>query len=82
MHDLLEGIAPKEIKQLNIYYTTNSFFTLKEFNEKLMNFNYGYSGRDNKPVPILSHTLNKLICGSSSQTLLLIRILPFIIVDI
>ena len=53
---------------------------MEEFNRRLINFNYGYSESD-KPVPILSRTLNtdQPIRGSSSEVLLLIRILPFVI---
>ena len=33
------------------------FFTLREYNEKLINFSYGYSESD-KPIPILSRVLH------------------------
>lgn len=56
MHDLLEGLAPHEIKLMLMHYTSNRIFTLHEFNERLLNFNFGYSEKD-KPLPILSATL-------------------------
>ena len=83
MHDLLEGIAPYEVKLLLAYYISQNFFTLDEFNERLLNFNYGYSESD-KPIPILRTSLNsdkKSLRSSSSQMLLLVRILPFLIGD-
>lgn len=33
MHDILEGIAPSEVKQLLKHYTTSNLFTLQDFNE-------------------------------------------------
>ena len=82
MHDLLEGLVPFEIKHLLLYYISTHAFTLQEYNEKLLNFNFGYSEKD-KPLPILSTTLKpgKKIRASASQMLLLVRIIPFIIAD-
>ena len=82
MHDLLEGLAPHEIKLMVLYYTSNHFFTLQEFNERLINFNFGYSEKD-KPLPILSAVLrsDKKIRASASQMLLLVRTIPFLIGD-
>lgn len=79
MHDILEGIAPQQIKRLIDHCTSNGYFSLQEFNKRLVNFNYGYTERD-RPVPILSHTVqayDKPLRGSASQTLLLIRVLLF-----
>ena len=56
MHDLLEGLVPLEIKHLLLYYISTHAFNLQEFNERLLNFNFGYSEKD-KPLPILSTTL-------------------------
>ena len=82
MHDLLEGLAPHEIKLMLLYYTSNRLITLQEFNERLINFNFGYSEKD-KPLPILSTTLksDKKIRASASQMLLLVRTMPFLIGD-
>ena len=82
MHDLLEGLVPHEIKLLLLYYTSNHYFTLREFNERLINFNFGYSEKD-KPLPILSTILksDKKIRASASQMLLLVRTIPFLIGD-
>ena len=54
MHDILEGIAPLEIKLfLRILYNVRHFFFFSYLNDRLMNFNFGYSEQD-KPVPILT----------------------------
>ena len=81
MHDILEGFAPLEIKLLLSYYLLNSVFSLAEFNSCLIKFNFGYTEAD-KPIPILNQTLqnpHKSLRSTSSQMLLLTRILPFLI---
>ena len=82
MHDILEGIAPLEIKLLISHCITNGLFTLEHFNHRLMNFNYGYSETD-KPVPILARALrsDNPIRLSASQMLLLLQALPFLVGD-
>ena len=78
MHDILEGLAPLEMKVLLAHSVSNSVFSLAEFNSRLLNFNFGYSC--DKPNPILSQTLhspNRSLRLTASQALLLIRILPF-----
>lgn len=80
MHDILEGIAPMEIKLLLMHCVSAKFLTLNDFNSKLINFSYGYSESD-KPIPILSHVLygDGSLRSSASQMLMMCRILPFII---
>ena len=56
MHDIFEGIAPMQIKQLLSHYNSIGVLTLGEFNQRLINFNYGYSENDS-PVPLLRNTL-------------------------
>ena len=83
MHDLMEGLIPSEVKLLLIHCISNKYFTLQEFNERLINFNYGYS-ESSKPIPILSQTLNssgKSLRLSASEMLLLTYVFPFIIGD-
>ena len=80
MHDLFEGIAPIEIKLLLLHCIGNNFFTLNDYNTKLLDFTYGYAESD-KPVPILSRVLHGdgSLRSTASQMLLLCRILPFLI---
>lgn len=62
---------------------SSKYFTLQEFNEKLINFNYGYL-ESSKPVPVLSQTLDssgKSLRLSASEALFLTYLLPFIIGD-
>ena len=82
MHDLLEGVAPLEIKLLLSQCVRDRLIRLAEFNDRLLNFNFGYTETD-KPVPILSRALqaNNSIRASASQMLQLIRILPFLAGD-
>ena len=82
MHDLLEGLVPSEVKHLLLYYVSTHTFTLQEFNERLLGFDFGYSEK-NRPLPILSASLkaDKKIRASASQMLLLVRTIPFLIAD-
>lgn len=84
MHDILEGIAPLEVKHLLLHCISDKkYFTLRKVNDRLLHFNYGYTESD-KPPPILSQTLHsedKSLRLSSSQALLLVRILPFVIAE-
>lgn len=42
IHDVLEGIAPLEIKLLLSHLIANGLFTLVELNDRLLNFSFGY----------------------------------------
>lgn len=80
MHDIMEGLAPTEIKLLLQHCISEKFFTLDEFNRALVHFDYGYTETD-KPVPILHRHFqsDKPLRSSASQMLLLVQILPFLI---
>ncbi len=81
MHDILEGIAPLEIKSILQHCVANGWFSLEWYNTHLLNFNYGYT-ESYKPIPILStvlHSSDKKLRSSASQMLLLLRILPFLV---
>ena len=82
MHDLLEGLAPREVKFLRKEFTSQRLFSLEEYNSRLLNYNFGYSDHD-KPVPILSRNLqpDNSLRSSASQMLTLLRVLPFLIDD-
>ena len=82
MHDLLEGVAPLEIKHLLSKCIRGGLIRLDELNDRLVNFNFGYTETD-KPVPILSRALqaDNSIRASASQMLQLVRILPFLVGD-
>ena len=80
MHDLLEGIGPKEIKLLLTHCISAKYFTLDEYNEVLRNFNYGYTDND-KPVPMLATSFAKdgPLRSSAGQMLTMFRNLSLMI---
>ena len=82
MHDILERVAPLEVKLLLSKCVRDGLIILNELNDRLVNCNFGYSESD-KPVPIFSRSLQSenSIRASASQMLQLVRILPFIVGD-
>ena len=76
MHDILKGVAPLEVKLLLSKCTTDGLITLDELNDRLVNFNFGYTESD-KPVPIFSRVLqpDNSSRASASQ---LVCMLPFL----
>ena len=80
LHDILEGIAPLEIKHLMNHCISLKYFNLKQYNSRLLNFNFGYTEND-KPVVILSNALSNTgsLRSTASQMLVLLRNLPFLI---
>ena len=60
MHDILEGIAPREVALLLQHcIIEESYFTLEKYNKCLLNFDYNYTETD-KPSLILSRSV--LMC--------------------
>lgn len=81
MHDVLEGVAQHEIKLLVRHCVEQKYFTIEEYNRRLVFFNYGDSETD-RPSIINRDILcseDKKFHLSSSQTFLLCRILPLLI---
>ena len=80
LHDILEGIAPIEIKYLMVHCISSKYFKLDQYNSRLLNYNFGYTETD-KPVIILSQALldTGSLRSSASQMIVLIRNLPFLI---
>ena len=70
MHDILEGVAPLEIKLLLSRFIKDNLFKLDVLNGRLVSFNYGYTETD-RPVPIMSRALqsDNSIRASASQML-------------
>ena len=79
MHDLLEGVVPREVKMLIEHCIKNGFFQVTTLNQRLLAFDFGYSELADKPAVIEN---NLKIRQSSSQMWLLIRILPFLLGDL
>ena len=57
MHDVLEGVAQYELKELLKYLIDKKYITLNSFNNELEKFPYSYSDIKDKPTPISSTTL-------------------------
>lgn len=85
MHDLLEGVVPFEIKNVLRYLVvTKKYFSVDLLNSKLNSFQYGYKDRKNKPkanftLIDLKNSKSHKMKSSSSQTLCMLRVLPFIL---
>ncbi|XP_015764291.1 PREDICTED: uncharacterized protein LOC107343243 [Acropora digitifera] len=84
MHILFEGVVPYATKQcLKVLIDEKRCLTLRELNNRLESFNYGYMNNKNKPTPIARETLNALddakLKQSASQMWCLFRFLPIII---
>ena len=61
MHILFEGVVPYATKQcLKVLIDEKRCLTLRELNNRLESFNYGYMNNKNKPTPIARETLNAL----------------------
>ena len=58
MHVLLEGLVPYETKLLLKVLIGAKFFTLKELNNRIENFDYGYMDKKNKPTQISGDTIH------------------------
>ncbi len=82
MHDVFEGGVALEMSLLLGHCIISmKYFTLEQYNELLVNFDYDYT-ESNKPSPIGSRSLlvNKhCLKLSASQSILLVRILPLLI---
>ena len=85
MHDILEGVAPLEMSLvLRHCIVLEKFITLEDYNYRLTHFDFNYTEMS-KPPPITTRSITadgKPLRISASQSLLLIRILPFLIGDV
>lgn len=80
MHDILEGVIPHEMKALLFHFIKIcKYFTLNQLNERLSNYNYGYSEVSDKPTPISD--IDRLR-QSAAQMWLLANLFPFLIGDL
>ena len=57
MHDLFEGVVQYELKLLLLHCIDKNYFSLLDFNKRLISFDYGYSEVSDKPVPITTQHL-------------------------
>ncbi|KAF0029348.1 hypothetical protein F2P81_018453 [Scophthalmus maximus] len=55
MHDVLEGVAPLEVKLLLRHFIyEEKLFTLEQLNDRIAGFDYGYMNDKNKPSAIIN----------------------------
>lgn len=77
MHDLFEGVIPKELKLVLGSLITQGCFTLDDINNRIASFDYGFIDKKNRPSPILSSAINnpggggKWTKGSSNDDIVL-----------
>lgn len=86
MHDLLEGVCPYEVKLiLHQFIFNDHFISLRELNQRLKAFQYGFTDRKNKPTALshdrMTNQNDRKLGQKASQMWCLIRMLPLIIGD-
>ena len=84
MHNVLEGVAPLEVKLLLRHYIYDEkLLCLEQSNERIVNFDYGYSNEKNKPSIILNlRTSETAVRQTAAQMWCLIQNLPFLLGDL
>jgi len=89
MHDILEGIAPMELKLVLHYYSTCDDYNFKidMFNNRVNIFQYGLPENKNKPSANFSWTSIKYqkdykLSQTAVQTWCLLRVFPFLVSDL
>ena len=86
MHDILEGVAPYELKLiLSSFVFDKKYFSLELLNARIASFDYGCNDRRNKPTALTAAELRDQqkynLNQKAAQTLCLMRMLPFLIGD-
>lgn len=76
LHDLFEGIVPKELAHCLNTFIKNKYFTLSEVNDLIKQFPFEFTDNLNHPQPI---PVNFGICGTTGENWALIRSLPLLI---
>ncbi|CAD6235925.1 GSCOCG00012434001-RA-CDS, partial [Cotesia congregata] len=81
MHDILEGVAPRDVKLFLKWLVGNTRITIETINDRLIAFNYGKNEMTNKPRPMNLDKPGCLLGERASQMWCLVRYLPFLISD-
>lgn len=71
MHDILEGAIPILLKQLIHYGISNKIFTLKEIQDSVKFYNFGFLQRTNIPSLVQLHKSNLGLSSSQIKCLFL-----------
>ncbi|XP_029675247.1 uncharacterized protein LOC115242842 [Formica exsecta] len=89
MHDILEGIAPMELKLVLHYYSTcdDYNFNIDMFNNRINLFRYGLPENKNKPSVNFSSASIKYqkdykLSQTAVQTWCLLKVFPFVVSDL
>lgn len=83
MHDILEGVAPLEVKLMLRYYVQEEkCFTLNQLNQRISSFEYGFGNEKNKPSIILNLKSENAVKQTASQMWCLLLVLPFMLGDL
>ena len=83
MHDLLEGVVPYELKLMLKYYVRECrYFTLSQLNERLINYEFGYTETADKPSALCDIRPEGIsLRQSAAQMWLLATTIAFLIGD-
>ena len=76
-HDLFEGVVAYDLKLFIEYFIEIKWFTLKELNSLIENFDYSIEDKKDKPVKVLKDS--KKITGGACQIWNLLNLLPLIL---
>ena len=81
MHDILEGVAPLEVKlMLRHFIFEEKLITLEQLNDRISSFQYGYGNVKNKPSVIMNLRSNEnAVKQTASQMWCLLLVLPFLL---
>ena len=60
MHDLFEGVVPREIKLLLLHLIQSKYLTISVFNDRLCQFDFGYTEISDKPSELDQNIPKKL----------------------
>lgn len=80
LHDLFEGIVPRELALCFQIFTKKKYFNLTVLNDLIRDFPYKGSDKANSPQAIpQSYIVRKTVGGNAHENWALIRLLPLIV---
>lgn len=83
MHDVLEGVAPLEVKlMLRQFIYEDKLFTLEQLNNRISSFDYGYMNERNKPSVILNLRTNENAVKQTASQMWCLLFLPLMLGDL
>jgi len=80
VHDLFEGIVPREIALCLSVFTSKKYFTLEFLNDSIKTFPFKWTDKTNCPHPVpLTYSTRRTVGGNSHENWSLIRFLPLLL---